>query len=132
MKNEQVMGLGLILCDTIIEDRLTGKKSLIGMFDRLASQKFPCHHPQLSILVSLTSGRGAYPCSIICKHIDGDIAFQGNGKVDLQNPHQVVDIAFNFMGVIFPKPGVYNLQFLADDFPVMTRQIFIEQATKKD
>lgn len=131
MKNEQLMGLALILCDSIIEDRLSGKKSLIGTFDRLGSQKFPCHHPQLSIFVSLTSGRGKYPCQIICKHVEGDVAFHGTGEIELQNPHQVVDIAFNFLGVKFPKPGVYNLQFLVDEFPVMTRQIFLDQIKPK-
>ena len=132
MKPETPMGLALVLCDTIIEDRTTGKKSLIGMFDRLASSNFPCVHPHLAILVSLTSGKGKYPCKITCTHVESDaIAFQGEGEIELTHPHQVVDIAFNFHGVKFPKPGIYNLQFLVDDFPVMTRRVFLEQIKKK-
>lgn len=132
MKPEIPMGLALVLCDTIIEDRITGKKSLIGMFDRLASGNFPCVHPHLSILVSLTSGKGKYPCKIVCTHVEADtIAFQGEGEIELQHPHQVVDIAFNFHGIKFPNPGTYNLQFLVDDFPVMTRRVFLEQIKKK-
>lgn len=132
MKPEIPMGLALVLCDTIIEDRMTGKKSLIGMFDRLGSNKFPCIHPHLSVLVSLTSGKGEYPCKIVCQHLDGDtIAFQGQGEIKMQNPHQVVDIAFNFHGVKFPKPGIYTLQFQVDDFPVMTRRVFIEEIKQK-
>ncbi len=131
MKLETPMGLALVLCDTIIEDRATGKKSLIGLFDRLGSSQFPCMHPHLSILVSLTSGKGKYPCEILCTHVDGDKAFGGKGEIELKSPHQVVDIAFNFHGVRFPKPGIYNLQFLCDGFPVMTRRLFIEQIQPK-
>lgn len=131
MKNEMPMGLALVLCDSIIEDRHTGKKSLIGLFDRLAANNFPCSHPHLSILVSLTSGKGEYDCQIVCQNIEtGEFAFRGEGKFQLQSPTQIVDIAFNFHGVRFPSPGIYNLQFLVDDFPVMTRRIFLETTEK--
>ena len=132
MKFETPMGLALLLCDTIIEDRQTGKKSLIGLFDRLASAQYPCLHPHLAILVSLTSGKGDYPCRIVCKHLETNtIAFQGEGQIKLANPNQIVDIAFNFHGVTFPEAGVYNLQFLVDDFPVMARRIFLEKGSHR-
>ncbi|MEA2011979.1 MAG: hypothetical protein U9O87_02685 [Verrucomicrobiota bacterium] len=128
MKRETPMGLSLIICDTMIEDKNTGKKSLIGIFDRLASMNFPCMHPTLSVFVSMTSGRGEYPCEIVCKHKAGEeIAFNAKGKVLMKDPNQVVDIVFNFRNIKFPSKGVYWLQFLVDDVPVMMRQLTLAQ-----
>ena len=53
-------GLAIVVCDQIIEDKATNKKSLIGIFNNIASQTFPCRHPQLSVFVSLTEGHGNY------------------------------------------------------------------------
>ena len=127
MIKQKPMGLSLIICDTIIEDKLTGKKSIIGMFDRLTASKFPCLHPQLSILVSLTSGYGNYDCEILCTSKTGvSTVFGAKGKIALNDPSQVVDIAFNFKSIRFPKIGDYWLQFLVDDEPVMMRTLFIK------
>ena len=66
--SELVMGLALILCDTIIEDSVTGKKSLIGLFSQIHAPKLPCIHQSMNILVSVTGGQGTYPCQIVCEH----------------------------------------------------------------
>ena len=58
---ELPIGIGLIPCDTLIEDRLTGKKSLIGVIGAIRVTKFPCVYPAFHLLVSLTSGNGSYP-----------------------------------------------------------------------
>jgi len=58
---ETPMGLALVVCDTIIEDKLTGKKTLVGLFDRLQTSRLPCVHPAMTVFVSLTGGRGEYP-----------------------------------------------------------------------
>ena len=52
------IGLAIVVCDQIIEDKLTGKKSLIGIFNQIGTNNFPCRHPQMCVFVSLTEGRG--------------------------------------------------------------------------
>ena len=72
MMNEIPMGLALLVCDNIIQDKQTNKRSLIGLFDRLYTKNLPCVHPSLSIFVSLTSGKGNYACEVVCRHQETD------------------------------------------------------------
>ncbi len=120
------MGLSLVVCDSIIEDKFTGKKTLVGLFDRVQAARLPCVHPTMAVLVSLTGARGEYPCEVICKHTDSkSIAFSAKGKVNLRDPRQVVDLVFRLNGVRFPKADMYWLSFSVDDIPIMMRPLFV-------
>ncbi len=126
--NEIPMGLALLVCDTIIQEKQTNKRSLIGLFDRLYTKNLPCVHPSLSIFVSLTSGRGNYDCEVVCRHQETDTnAIAVKGKVAFRDPMQVVDLVFNVQGVCFRNTGEYWLEFRIDNVPVMMRRIFIIQ-----
>lgn len=125
---ETPLGLALIVCDTLIEDRFTGKKSLVGLFEGLHAASFPCMHPAMSILVELTNVSGKQTCRLLCKHDDGEtVAFEARGDLNCPDPGKVVQIAFGFRSVRFPKPGIYWLNFLVDDLPVMSRPLAILQ-----
>jgi hypothetical protein len=129
---EAPMGLALVVCDAIIEDKLTGKKTLVGLFDRVYALSFPCVHPAMAVFVSLTSARGRYPCEIVCRHADNaTVAFAAKGNVSLEDPSQVVDLVFRLNGVRFPKPGTYWLHFLADEVPIMMRPMFVQAREAK-
>ena len=130
---ETPMGLVLVACDMLIEDKTSSKKSLIGLFDRLYASAFPCTHPFMTVMVSLTSGRGDYPCELVCRHADSEtVAFSAKGKVSFREPSQVLDLVFQLKGVRFPKPGTYWLHFLVDDMPVLMRPLFIQPAENQD
>ena len=129
---ETPMGLALVVCDTIIEDKQTGKKTLIGLFDRLYARSFPCVHPSMAVFVCLTSGRGKYPCEVVCRHDDGQrTAFSARGTIVMREPSQVVDLVFRLNGVRFPEAGKYSLQFLADEIPIMMRPLVIQPRPQK-
>lgn len=127
---ETPMGLALVVCDTIIEDKLTGKKTLVGLFDRVQTSRLPCVHPTMTIFVSLTGGRGEYPCEVVCRHTDSEtVAFSAKGKVNLRDPRQVVDLVFRLKGVRFPKSDMYWLHFLVDGVPIMMRPLVIQKTS---
>jgi hypothetical protein len=122
------MGLALVVCDAIIEDKTTGKKTLVGLFDRVQTARFPCVHPEMAVFVSITGGRGEYPCEIVCKHVDDEtVAFSAKGKIVLRDPRHVVDLVFRLKGVRFPKPDAYWLHFLVDGIPIMMRQMLVQE-----
>ena len=129
---EMPMGLSLLVCDTIIEDRLTTKKSLVGLFDRVQVSNLPCIHPEMCVFIALTGGHGTYPCEVVCKHTDGKtMAFYAKGTVEFKDPCQVVDLVFRMKNVRFQKEGTYWLNFIADGVPVMMRQITITKHQSK-
>jgi len=123
------MGLALLVCDTIIEDKVTGKKTLVGLFDRVQTARLPCVHASMNVFVSLTGGRGKYSCEAVCRHTDDEtVAFSAKGQVTLSDPRQVVDLVFRLKGVRFPKEGMYWLHFVVDDVPIMMRHMLIQKA----
>ena len=126
------MGLALIICDLVIQDKQTNKRTLVGLFDRLFAARLPCVHPHLSIFVSMTSGRGEYDCEIRCRHAETDqAAFTAKGKVRFKDPMQVVELVFNLQGVRFDHPGEYWLECRVDEVPVMIRRLVIVKAQRK-
>ena len=68
MEKSSPIGLAIVICDQIIEDKLTHKKSLIGIFNQIATPTFPCRHPRMAVFVSLTEGRGAYDVRLRMVH----------------------------------------------------------------
>ena len=124
--SEVVMGLALILCDTIIEDCATGKKSLIGLFSQIHAPKLPCVHQSMNIFVSVTGGQGTYPCQIVCEHPQLDRpVFCLDCKIKLENPFQVVDMVFQMKAVRFTLPGKYELKVIIDGVPELIRPLIV-------
>ena len=128
---ESPLGLSLLMCDAIIEDKHTGKKTLVGLFDRVHARRFPCVHPFMCVFVSLTGARGKFPCEVVCRHQDSHtVAFSAKGEVTMRDPRQVVDLVFRLSGVTFAKPEMYWLNFIIDDVPIMMRPLFVIDSTK--
>ena len=42
--------LALLVCDTVITDAMTGKKTLVGIFNALGATKFPHIIPNMNIM----------------------------------------------------------------------------------
>ena len=104
--------LALLICDQIITDRITGKQSLIGMFSKIHAPGFPAAHPQLSVFVTLTDGRGK--TDLIIRIVDGDESrpplVEGRGSVEFKDPRAIANLALQFHGLRFPQPGEYRVQ----------------------
>jgi hypothetical protein len=87
----------------------------------------------MAVFVSVTGGRGDYPCEIICRHQDGKkVAFDAKGTVSLRDPRQVVDMVFRMSGVRFPTDGLYWLTFQMDDVPIMMRPLQVLRREAKE
>jgi len=108
--------LAFIVCDGIIEDRETGKKTLVGIFNRVNSGTFPCRLDALSVFVSLTAGHGRYQAQLQCvKSTEDKPIFQIEGPVEFESPNAVVELGFNIRGLAFPEPGPYEFRFLCGE-----------------
>ncbi|HTS19078.1 MAG TPA: hypothetical protein VMP11_16000 [Verrucomicrobiae bacterium] len=120
------IGLAIVICDQIIEDKLTGKKSLIGIFNQIAAQTFPCRHPQLCVYVALTDGRGQCAARMRIIHDESDaVAAEVNGQIQFPDAHAVVELNFGLVGLTFPEPGVYAMEFYCDDTLVLERRFHV-------
>ena len=83
--------LAMILCDQIITDVDSNKKTLIGLFDQVETASLPCMLHELHVYLSLTDGHGTLSTAIACVTVDeGEELFRGEAEVEFADPLQVV------------------------------------------
>lgn len=119
-------GLAIVVCDQIIEDKATNKKSLIGIFNNIASPTFPCRHPSVSVFLSLTEGHGTYQVRLrIINEETGTAVTEVQGQLPFPDVNFVAELAINFMGLEFPAPGLYSIEFYCDEALVLERRFHV-------
>jgi len=117
------LGLAIVVCDQIIEDKLTSKKSLIGIFNQIAAANFPCTHPRVSVFVCLTEGSNNYSARLRIVHDETDTVIADlNGPIQFTDANAVVELNFDLIGLTFPQPGLYSIEFYCDDALVLERR----------
>jgi hypothetical protein len=129
--SEMPIGLALISCDTVIEDRRTNKKSLIGLFGQLNVRRFPYVHPSLSLFVSMTGGTGEHACEVLCSNDSlAKPLFSVKGKIKFDHPQQVIDMVFQLQAIRFPLADTYWIKVVVDEVPLMMRPLVVVQLQK--
>ena len=87
--------LALIICDAVIDDRETHKKTLVGIFNNVNAEKVPFRHPELHVFISLTDGNGAYRARLECRHRQSnEKVFELMGDIKFEDPNQVIELNF--------------------------------------
>ena len=106
-----------VVCDTVIIDSLTGKKSIIGAFTHLWAQTFPCHHPQMGVYFCLTDAQGNYEFSIQLAYLDKDqiVGKATLSPIEIKDRLEIHDFGLNIPSILFPGPGRYEFRLYADD-----------------
>lgn len=106
----------LVVCDTVIDDRATGKKSLIGIFTHLGSIAFPCQHPQVGIYFCITDAEGVYNFSLelICVNAEQVVGKGELPPIEIKNRLDIADFGVTMRPVIFSTPGRYEFRLSAN------------------
>ena len=121
------MGIAMIVCDEIIEDRHTGKKTLVGLFSRIHAKKFPAVHPKMNLFISFDNAKGHYHSAIrIIREKTSEIIAEAKGEIRVKSPVDVTEMNITFLSLKFPNPGVYNIEFYCEDELVLQRRFVIE------
>ena len=119
---EYPKALAMIICDEVIDDRRTHKKSLIGMFDRIATSTLPAKHPKMHVFFSLTNGRGKYQATLQHTYLpELKVLKELHGELDFPNPNAILEYDFELLHVSFPHEGKYSFQLLLDGRAVAER-----------
>lgn len=61
--------VAILLCDQVITENETGKKSIIGVFDRIWAKEFPAIHKPAAIYIRIADAEGTYDMRIrLCRN----------------------------------------------------------------
>jgi hypothetical protein len=106
--------VSLLICDQVVDDRLSNKKSAIGIFNTILVPKVPTAINQMAILASLTELVGKVEMELrLVSDADDAVLFSGKGQVEAPNPLAVVDLLFAMQGVRIPHAGQFAFELLS-------------------
>lgn len=114
-----------LVCDQIIQDAQTGKKSLIGVFHELRAERFPAVHPLLWIYANLTDAHGRYSFQIRLVDVEKNEVL-GRGEpppIEIPGPLQTTELSAQLRNVALPRPGTYEFQLIANEQLTATKAI---------
>jgi len=123
--------LALLVCDSIIVDEISKKKTLVGVFTNINSTKFPCVHQSMALYISLTNAEGNHALIIRLKQIETE-ALIGELQVNATffDKTKVTDFGFNVPPIKLPDPGRYEFQ-LWDNGDLLGTQEFVALLQEK-
>jgi hypothetical protein len=110
--------IAVLVCDQVIQDAYTGKKSFIGVFDNMMAPNVPCICPELNVVVVLTGCRGTKKI-ILEMVVDTDagekIVMGLEGNLQSDDPLKMVDLIFKLRQFPITDFGKYTLRVSAGD-----------------
>jgi hypothetical protein len=115
--SENIILESFLICDQVITEAQTNKKSLIGIFNNIWSDHFPFPYNRFWVFIQLTNGQGRIGVDLRCvkDKETREILWSAKGEFDFPNPRTVVEMAFEFKNVVFPEPGPYAFELWQGD-----------------
>ena len=123
-----------LICDTIIQDRVTNKRSLIGVFHNIATPAFPCTHPMTSIYVNFIDAMGEYRIEINLVEVTTGKTV---GRASLP-PFEVKDrlrsteISIALQNLTFHNPGKYEFQLSANEELLASKDFLVDRVERPE
>lgn len=119
-----------LVCDQVIEDSLTKKKSLIGIFTHLQAIAFPFQHQHMGLYFCLTDAEGTYHFDIDLIHLNSEqLVFRATlPNIIIGDRLQISDFGINIPVLILPAPGRYEFQLRMGGRLVAQKDFSVMQA----
>ena len=114
----------ILLCDQTILEAVTGKVSIIGIFDNWSFPRFPSHTRQFMAFLQLTNGIGKYAVSVDVHDLQADqiIAQARIAEVTFPERTTKVQLMIPVPPVLLQHAGRYDFVVLADNQEIDRQQ----------
>ena len=106
--------VAVLVCDAAVADPSSGKKNLIGIFDRVYVAKFPTNRA-MSIYMKLTDAEGSYKIEVRYVQVSsGKVLAKAEGDVQVKSRLESSDFSLSFPPMPIPIEGRYEFQIWAN------------------
>lgn len=107
--------VAVLVCDTALADPTTGKKNLIGIFDRVNVRTFPSQRP-MSVYVKLTDAEGSYKIQLrYVQTSSGQELARAEAPAEFASRLGSSDFSISTPPLPIPSEGRYEFQVFAND-----------------
>lgn len=105
--------VSLLICDQLIDDKITNKKSAIGLFNAVHVPKLPAAIHQVVVLASLTEIESRVELELrLVRDADNEVVFRMHGPITAPTPLATVDLGFTVQGIRIATAGQYAFELL--------------------
>lgn len=122
----------MLICDSVITEVGTNKRSLIGVFENINAFKFPIAHHFLAVYVKLTDAQGTYKFKLELVDLGKNIIV-GKGEIpdsiNITNRLGTYELVFNLGGLKFDHPGEYEFRIFANERIFAQKKFSVTQIT---
>ena len=103
--------VAMLICDQVIIEQVTNKKTLIGVFDRFFSLSYPAMLPRLAIYVKLADAVGNYLFRLRTVKLKDESAIaEIRLEAQISEVDQYTELALNLSPFQIPEQGKYEFQ----------------------
>lgn len=100
-----------LVADGVIQDRATGKWSVIGVFDQIYAAAFPCFHPIVAIYVKLSDALGRYKVRVEFRDAeDAAVSVFEGIEFEVADRTKAVEFGVTTQHLPLKKEGRYQFQ----------------------
>ncbi len=108
--------VAMLICDQIIAEAGTNKKTLVGVFDNFLSPVFPVRIPRLAVYVKLADAGGNYLFKLrLVKLKDESLVIELTIEGNIKGRTLYSELVLALLPIDIPEPGKYEFQLYADD-----------------
>jgi hypothetical protein len=123
---ERPICVALIICNEVIEDKRTGNKTLVSLFNGIATGQLPATHPRMYLMASLTSGLGTWEFSFRITSPGGREILRMQNTLHFSDPLAVHDLIVELRNLPLEEEGVYFVDLLMDETPMANRRFNVQ------
>lgn len=122
---ERPICVALVICDVVVEDKRTGNKTLVGLFNSIIAPQIPAVHPRMFLMASLTSGRGTWPFTFRITGPSGREMLRMQEVTRFVDPLAVHDVIVELRNLPLEETGVHFVDLMLSDSQVANRRFTV-------
>ncbi|MBC8103154.1 MAG: hypothetical protein H7Z41_11260 [Cytophagales bacterium] len=126
---ERPLCVALVICDVVVEDKRSGNKTLVGLFNSIVAPQIPAVHPRMFLMASLTSGRGTWSFIFRITAPSGREIFKMQDRTRFTDPLAVHDVIVELRNLPLEETGVHFVDLLLNDSPIANRRFTVHVET---
>ena len=120
--------LAILLCDSIIVEQGSNKKTLVGVFTHVNAASFPALL-KMGFYARLTDLEGDYRFEVRIVRLEGnaeDLMAGAETEFKADDRLAILDLALNLPPMPFPGPGRYEFQLFADSVYIGRATLYLQ------
>ncbi len=126
---ERPICVALVICDVVVEDKRSGNKTLVGLFNSIIAPQMPAVHPRMFLMASLTSGRGTWPFTFRITAPSGRELLRMQEVTKFTDPLAVHDVIVELRNLPLEETGVHFVDLMLGDSPIANRRFTVQLET---